>query len=61
MNCEVDIFGLEIEFPLRVKEFFNYNFEKLQKFVLMTPNPQCTNEIEGVRIDLVTLNHQYGR
>jgi hypothetical protein len=61
MNCEVDNFGLEIQFSLRVKEFFNYNFEKLQKFFLMTPNTQCTNKIEGVRIDFVALNHQYGR
>ena len=60
MKCEVDIFGLEILHPLSVKEFFNYNFEKFKKD-LMTPNPQCTNEIEGVRIDLVALNHQYGR
>ncbi len=30
-NCEVDIFVLEIQFPLRVKEFLKYNFEKLQK------------------------------
>jgi hypothetical protein len=31
MNCEIDIFGWEIQFPLRVKEFFNYNFENLEK------------------------------
>jgi hypothetical protein len=31
MNCGIDIFGLKIQLPLRVKEFSNYNFEKLEK------------------------------
>ncbi len=43
------------------KRIFQLQLRKASKKNLMTPNPQCTNEIEGVRIYLVAVNYQYGR